>query len=457
MRAFSRLVVATLAIGSTVARYNILKQLDYAPRWATAGSDRGVAPFLEKFGPIDVACTFDVVRVGLDGRAGPELTFRFADGTTLRATPDNATARFRERPAVCEYERGDATADAAMLMVANGPGYLFRLWPLFLNKLLFASEAKLRPFVWLGELPDSLTEATAPGCLSSKLARSARKGPKRRLSVSYNADAARRGDATRVSNHHVKMPAALATLAHPTVAGVYYVDLDSAAQAPFNLTGVRDAHERGFSDVAFKWTRKKGAATLRWKVMGSRFYARDTAFGRNFLVRWFENRCSFKDQYSLWHTILELAAEARCVDYRGDVWRDYDYDDARHVSPAKAGIGLQLTCARVREACPNFRYGNDGGPCRVDETPNCLDAVLHHAIPPSGDGLTNATYRTAAGRRAVLVMERVCVYDGERVRVDDARDVRRGVCAYLPLDAYLRRLGVAGRDRATHPWGEADS
>ena len=118
-----------------------------------------------------VACTFDVVRVGLDGRAGPELTFRFADGTTLRATPDNATARFRERPAVCEYERGDATADAAMLMVANGPGYLFRLWPLFLNKLLFASEAKLRPFVWLGELPDSLTEATAPGCLSSKFRR----------------------------------------------------------------------------------------------------------------------------------------------------------------------------------------------------------------------------------------------------------------------------------------------
>ena len=54
-------------------------------------------------------------------------------------------------------------------------------------------------------------------------------------------------------------------------------------------------------------------------------------------------------------------------------------------------------------------------------------------------------------------MERVCVYDGERVRVDDARDVRRGVCAYLPLDAYLRRLGVAGRDRAAHPWGEADS
>ena len=30
--------------------------------------------------------------------------------------------------------------------------------------------------------------------------------------------------------------------------------------------------------------------------MGSRFYARDTAFGRNFFVRWFENRCSFKDQ-----------------------------------------------------------------------------------------------------------------------------------------------------------------
>ena len=30
---------------------------------------------------------------------------------------------------------------------------MYRLWPQFLNKLLYASENSLRPFVWLGEIP----------------------------------------------------------------------------------------------------------------------------------------------------------------------------------------------------------------------------------------------------------------------------------------------------------------
>ena len=47
-----------------------------------------------------------------------------------------------------------------MLFMASSAEYLFRLWPLFLNKILYATEAELRPFVWIGELPDTLTRVT---------------------------------------------------------------------------------------------------------------------------------------------------------------------------------------------------------------------------------------------------------------------------------------------------------
>uniref|UniRef100_A0A7S3ZVS2 Uncharacterized protein n=1 Tax=Pelagomonas calceolata TaxID=35677 RepID=A0A7S3ZVS2_9STRA len=39
---------------------------------------------------------------------------------------------------------------------------------------------------------------------------------------------------------------------------------------------------------------------------------------------WFHNRCTFKDQYALWHTILKLASRFGCLDYDevfGANWR----------------------------------------------------------------------------------------------------------------------------------------
>jgi hypothetical protein len=148
------------------------------------------------------------------------------------------------------------------------------------------------------------------------------------------------------------------------------------AQLPFNLTRVRSTH-LGYADIVFKWTKKLGPATLRWKVMGSRYYARDTPFGRKFFARWMDNRCSFKDQYSLWHTILELAAEDGCLDYSGELWRDHAYEAVRHMKPSKAGAELQLTCDIVHEKCPSFKYGNEGPgqPCVFDEVPDALDNV----------------------------------------------------------------------------------
>ena len=62
---------------------------------------------------------------------------------------------------------------------------------------------------------------------------------------SYTTDSYDVKDVTRVSNHHVKMPATLAVLAHPSVRGVYYVDLDSVAQLPFNVTPRDPARRAG--------------------------------------------------------------------------------------------------------------------------------------------------------------------------------------------------------------------
>ena len=204
----------------------------YAKTWAAAHTNRSGVHFLERFGAIDVGCTYDVESSGA-GDTLPRLVFRFADGSSTRAEP-GWPDHFKTRPAVCEYARGPRESDAAMLLGSSSTDYLFRLWPLFLNKILYASAAKLRLFIWIGELPEAATRATAAGCYLSQpnRARFDQKPmimhlPQRRLADSYTTDSYDIKDVTRVSNHHVKMPATLAVLAHPSIRGVYYVDLDS--------------------------------------------------------------------------------------------------------------------------------------------------------------------------------------------------------------------------------------
>ena len=46
-------------------------------------------------------------------------------------------------------------------------------------------------------------------------------------------------------------------------------------------------------------------------------------------------------------------------------------------------------------------------------------------------------------------------YAGNRARIDDERDVKRGLCKYPgSWRDYLEKLGVVGRDTSKHPWGE---
>ena len=128
------------------------------------------------------------------------------------------------------------------------------------------------------------------------------------------------------------------------------------------------------------------------------------------------------------------------------------YDSVRHMKPSMAGAELQLTCDVIHEKCPAFKYGNEGpsNQCVYDDVPDVLDNVLHHAIPPDGPGLREVTYGSQK-----LVVENTCFYAGNRARIDDARDQKRGLCKYAgSWREYLEKLGVVGRDTAAHPWGE---
>jgi len=76
--------------------------------------------------------------------------------------------------------------------------------------------------------------------------------------------------------------------------------------------------------------------------------------------------------------------------------------------------------------------------------------MLHHAIPPDGPGLREVAYGSQK-----LVVENTCFYAGNRARIDDERDVKRGLCKYPgSWRDYLEKLGVVGRDTTAHPWGE---
>ena len=88
------------------------------------------------------------------------------------------------------------------------------------------------------------------------------------------------------------MPATLATLAHPEIKGLYYLDLDAVIRFPWmhngepGITGkLLQEHQNGYSAVAFsRGSKANRFHRLRWQVHGERFYARDSAKGRAFFA-----------------------------------------------------------------------------------------------------------------------------------------------------------------------------
>ena len=143
--------------------------------------------------------------------------------------------------------------------------------------------------------------------------------------------------------------------------------------------------------------------------------------------------------------LLWLVAPARASQRR---------KNKKKADAAAAGrpAAMTLECDSIHEKCPTFKYGNEGpsNQCVYDDVPDVLDNVLHHAIPPDGPGLREVTYGSQK-----LVVENTCFYAGNRARIDDERDVKRGLCKYPgSWRDYLEKLGVVGRDTAKHPWGE---
>ena len=84
------------------------------------------------------------------------------------------------------------------------------------------------------------------------------------------------------------MPATLAALAAPDIKGLYYVDLDTVARAPWPAKADLSEHKHNFSDVSFR----RNSGPMLWKVTGSRYYVRDSPKGRAFFANWFANRCT---------------------------------------------------------------------------------------------------------------------------------------------------------------------
>ncbi|KAH8062717.1 10-hydroxy-9-(phosphonooxy)octadecanoate phosphatase [Aureococcus anophagefferens] len=255
-------------------------------------------------------------------------------------------------------------------------------------------------------------------------------------------------DDGRVSNHHIKIVATLATLGEPSIRGAYYADLDTSVAHPWVVGGdVLDEHARGESDVTFNYDAPSGpakVAAFRWQVRSSHFYARDSVAGRAFFARWFANRCTFKDQFSLFHTILELADDAGCIDYRGEVWSELTYNEALHGSKhdlARRLPGVALDCARVDARCPDWTFRKRGATCSRHATPNLIDALYH---------------RSLAGRRDAQVF----AFDGGNITVANACFTTRGTplenttkCVSYDPEEYVAKLGIRARDRTRHAWG----
>ena len=96
---------------------------------------------------VDGGCSF-AARPGLiDGggaaAAGPALALRFDGGRAWTAEPHtlNASAAFAAKPRLCAFADpglGPRDVAPAVLVVANDLEYLFRLWPYFVNKILWA-------------------------------------------------------------------------------------------------------------------------------------------------------------------------------------------------------------------------------------------------------------------------------------------------------------------------------
>ncbi|KAJ8602690.1 hypothetical protein CTAYLR_003771 [Chrysophaeum taylorii] len=268
----------------------------------------------------------------------PSLEIVFANRTSKYFAPHNASA-LRQR-VVCR--RGSGKKSTSLLMVANDLKYLFRFWPYFLQKVMWADESKnVASSVWIGELPEEFATTVGDECRDSpELAEGwmHHTGPYR----SYYE----RSRGAVNSNHHIKTLAAYAMLDY---GGVFYADLDYVVvDWGWRAAATVAKLENSVVEVLFN------SASPMWHVKGRTFYVKGW-LGREFMATWLFYRCGFKDQYSLWHTILELADRFGCLKYDGEIM-NHTYKEFKHLQDV---LYHDVSCENRKIRCPDFHFCDD--------------------------------------------------------------------------------------------------
>jgi len=148
---------------------------------------------------------------------------------------------------------------------------------------------------------------------------------------------------------------------------LFYVDLDSVVENYSSFANTEEAsqlaevHKDANNDVLFSGGFELGK--YFWQVKGREYYVRNTVFGRRFFLAWLHWRCGFKDQYSLWHTILKFADSANCIigkeKYNDDIF-SFDYREAGSLHSDKHYAALpqklQINYTECQRQCQNFTF-----------------------------------------------------------------------------------------------------
>lgn len=249
-------------------------------------------------------------------RLGLPATQPALDVGSVTLTPDYDDGRTR----LCS----DGPSGPAQLVIANSASYLFRQWPYFVNRVLYARSVQLRTFVWLGELPLHLAQTVGSVCRSSKHGRDLK-------SVYYE-----RPESWINSNHYNKVVASLLVLKEAPA--VFYLDLDAYYPKPSFGSNPYPKYDVEFASHN---------TDIFWLVKGGRFYASSSAFAKTLLETWLEYRCGFKDQWSLWHSILSMAKD--CIGYRDELLNFTAYEAMKRRLP-------RISIDEVHQKCPDFKF-----------------------------------------------------------------------------------------------------
>lgn len=296
---------------------------------------------------VSTKCTFRV-RPGLwtspekavENHRGPGLEVTTSRGVVL-VEPNNNSSQMLPPRLLCLHRRSKSST-LAVLKVANSASYLFRMWPYFVSSVTWTTKSGIDLALWLGELPDFLAQNVSNQCLVSPefLLQDHAMREKR----SYYD-----GKATLVSNHHAKILATHALLDRR--GGVVYEDLDTYALQPDETErAYRNVHEDREAPVEVLFGRVKHNAF--WRVKSSSFYVRDSRTARMLLSTWMTSRCGFKDQFSLWHAILQVADAHSCLSYRGEIMNT----TYKHAGDEKGLLHFNMSCAERELRCPAFRF-----------------------------------------------------------------------------------------------------